>query len=68
MSDANALIEGYRSYAAASELSSIDSSAPAITPATPPVLSFIAESSVACGAGVGVISSGAIGASVAWGC
>lgn len=62
---AQSLISGYRSYAAAPELADVAQAAPAATPA---ILSFIALSTVACGAGISVISAGGTGLTIAVGC
>lgn len=60
------LVSGFAAYTTEIELQSAQGAqAPAITPATPPVLSFIAGSTVACGAAISVIGGGA---SVAAGC
>lgn len=55
------LAGGYGAYAAEQEVSTMSiTDAPAITPATPGILSVIAESSVACGIDVSVIGGSAI--------
>ncbi|CAM3113629.1 MULTISPECIES: hypothetical protein [Actinomycetes] len=59
------LVAGYRSYAAAPELTEMSEAAPS---ATPGILSFIGTSSTACGTAVSVISSGGVGATITWGC
>ena len=54
------LIEGYRVYTSDAELSAeYAMAAPAVSP-TPSILSFIGESSLACGAAIGSIIGGTV--------
>ena len=63
-----ALMSGYGQYTSEQELMTMTlQDAPAITPATPGILSVIAESSVACGAGVSAVGGSAVG-TIAKGC
>lgn len=62
------LVSGFGAYTTEIELQfAQDDQAPAITPATPPVLSFIAESTVPCGGAIGVFGGSAVG-TIATGC
>lgn len=62
------LVSGFGAYTTEIELQfAQDAQAPAITPATPPVLSFIATSTVGCGVAASVIGGSAVG-SIASGC
>lgn len=63
------LISGFGACTSEIELATSDmTNASAITPASPSILSFIAQSSVACGAGISAIGTGGAAASINYDC